>query len=137
LILPRSTFSGELNEYIENVRRVHEQIIDTVNLDTLKRAEWDKDACFTADELISDFKAYMEANRDETHSPEDFLQPAYLRREVTFTMINEVLEKLKLEKPQFSSPGGSGRLTSSLKRVNGNSPKTRTHSLYIYLLLIQ
>ena len=37
--IARSTFSGELNEYIENVRRVHEQIIDTVNTDTLLRAE--------------------------------------------------------------------------------------------------
>lgn len=37
--IARSTFSGELNEYIENVRRVHEQIIDTVNLDTLKKPD--------------------------------------------------------------------------------------------------
>jgi type I restriction enzyme, R subunit len=34
----RSTFSGKLNEYIENVRRVHEQIIDTLNTDTVIRA---------------------------------------------------------------------------------------------------
>ncbi|MGA9189014.1 MAG: DEAD/DEAH box helicase family protein, partial [Methanosarcina sp.] len=50
----RSTFSGELNEYIENVRRVYEQIIDTVNTDTLNRVEWDKDAVVKADELVSD-----------------------------------------------------------------------------------
>ncbi|MFY1111211.1 MAG: hypothetical protein AB3K77_05965 [Methanosarcinaceae archaeon] len=31
----KSIFSGELNEYIENVRRAHEQIIDTVNTDTV------------------------------------------------------------------------------------------------------
>lgn len=63
--IARSTFSGELNEYIENVRRVHEQIIDTVNLDTVNRAGWDKDTVVQADELVNDFKAYMEANKDE------------------------------------------------------------------------
>jgi len=56
----RSTFSGELNEYIENVRRVHEQIIDNINTDTVLRAEWDKDAVVRADELINDFKAYVD-----------------------------------------------------------------------------
>ena len=29
-----STFNGDLNTYIENVRKAHEQIIDTVNIDT-------------------------------------------------------------------------------------------------------
>ena len=37
----RGIFSGTLNDYIENARRVHEQLIDTVNRDELKRAEWD------------------------------------------------------------------------------------------------
>ena len=31
----QTTFNGELNEYLENVRRVHEQIIDVVNIDTV------------------------------------------------------------------------------------------------------
>ena len=28
-----STFNGELNDYLDNVRREHEQIIDSVNID--------------------------------------------------------------------------------------------------------
>ena len=31
-----STFNGELNDYLENVRREHEQIIDSVNIDTVQ-----------------------------------------------------------------------------------------------------
>jgi len=126
--IARSTFSGELNEYIENVRRVHEQIIDTVNLDTLKRAEWDKDAVLRADELISDFKAYMEANRDEITALRIFYNQPYLRREVTFTMINEVLEKLKLEKPHLA-PLRVWQAYEQLEKVNGNSPKKELTAL--------
>ncbi len=124
----RSTFSGELNEYLENVRRVHEQIIDTVNLDTLKRAEWDKDAVVRADELVNDFKAYLEANKDEITALRIFYNQPYLRREVTFTMIKEVMEKLKLEKPHFA-PLRVWQAYEQLEKVNGNSPKKELTAL--------
>lgn len=126
--IARSTFSGELNEYIENVRRVHEQIIDTVNLDTLKRAEWDKDAVVRADELVNDFKAYLEANKDEITALRIFYNQPYMRREVTFTMIKEVLEKLKLEKPHFA-PLRVWQAYEQLEKVNGNSPKKELTAL--------
>ena len=124
----RSTFSGELNVYIENVRRVHEQIIDTVNIDTLNRAEWDKDAVAKADELVNDFKAYMEANKDEISALRIFYNQPYQRREVTFTMITEVLDKLKLEKPYFA-PFRIWQAYEQLEKVNGNSPKKELTAL--------
>ncbi len=124
----RSTFSGELNEYIENVRRVHEQIIDTVNTDTVLRAEWDKDAVVRADELVNDFKAYMEANKDELTALRIFYNQPYQRREVTFTMIKEVLYKLKLEKPHFA-PFRIWQAYEQLEKVNGNSPKSEFTAL--------
>jgi type I restriction enzyme R subunit len=34
-----ATFNGELNNYIDNVRKQHEQIIDSVNIDAI--TEWD------------------------------------------------------------------------------------------------
>jgi type I restriction enzyme R subunit len=126
--IARSTFSGELNDYLENVRRVHEQIIDTVNLDTLKRAEWDKDAVVRADELVNDFKAYLEANKDEITALRIFYNQPYLRREVTFTMIKEVLEKLKLEKPHFA-PLRVWQAYEQLEKVHGNSPKEELTAL--------
>ena len=46
-----SIFSGDLNVYIENVRRVHEQIIDGVNIDKVTKAEWEKDTDEKAREL--------------------------------------------------------------------------------------
>lgn len=126
--IARSTFSGELNEYIENVRRVHEQIIDTVNTDTLLRAEWDKDAVLRADELINDFKAYLEANKDEVTALRIFYNQPYQRREITFTMIKEVLDKLKLEKPHLA-PFRIWQAYEQLEKVNGNSPKNELTAL--------
>lgn len=124
----RSTFSGKLNEYIENVRRVHEQIIDNVNTDTVLRAEWDKDAVVRADELVNDFKAYLEANKDELTALSIFYNQPYRRREVTYSMLKEVMEKLKLEKPQFA-PLRVWQAYEQLEKVNGNSPKKQMTAL--------
>ncbi|AKJ39318.1 type I restriction endonuclease subunit R [Methanosarcina barkeri] len=126
--IARSTFSGELNEYIENVRRVHEQIIDTVNLDTVNRAGWEKDTVVRADELVNDFKAYMEANKDELTALRIFYNQPYRRREVTYAMLKEVMEKLKLEKPQFA-PLRVWQAYEQLEKVNGNSPKKQLTAL--------
>jgi len=37
-----STFHGELNNYIENVRKAHEHVIDIVNPDKLEFAGWEE-----------------------------------------------------------------------------------------------
>jgi len=124
----RSTFTGELNEYIENVRRVHEQIIDSVNIDRVTRAEWDKDAVAKADDLVDDFKAYMEANKDEITALSIFYDQPYRRRDVTFRMIKEVMDKLKAEKPQFA-PHRIWQAYEQLEDVKGNSPKNELTAL--------
>jgi type I restriction enzyme R subunit len=126
--IARSTFSGELNEYIENVRRVHEQIIDTVNLDTLKKAGWDTDILVRDEKLINDFKAYLEANKDEITALRIFYNQPYQRREVTYAMIKEVMEKLRLEKPHFA-PFRIWQAYEQLETVKGNSPKNELIAL--------
>ncbi|KXS46775.1 MULTISPECIES: type I restriction endonuclease subunit R [Methanohalophilus] len=124
----RATFTGQLNEYLENVRKVHEQIIDTVNTDTVLRAEWDEDAVIRADEVVSDFKAYLEANREEITALQIFYNQPYQRRDVTFRMIKEVLEKLKAEKP-YLAPLRVWQAYEQLEEVNGNSPKNELTAL--------
>ena len=59
-----SIFNGELNEYIENVRKVHEQIIDTVNIDNITKAQWGKDAVEKASGITNDFSMYMKEHKD-------------------------------------------------------------------------
>lgn len=94
-----STFTGELNAYIENVRKVHEQIIDTINPDTLEFAGWNKDIKSCAEELIQDFKSYIESNKDKITALQIFYNQPYRRRDITYAMIKELSEKIKEDKP--------------------------------------
>jgi type I restriction enzyme R subunit len=92
-------FTGELNEYIENVRKAHEQLIDDINPDKLITAAWDKTVAANAEVLIKDFSAWMEAHKNEIMALQIFYNQPWRRREVTYSMIKEVLEKLKADKP--------------------------------------
>lgn len=94
-----STFNGELNEYIENVRREHEQIIDHINIDTVTKSEWDSFTTEKANETIKDFTAYLGQHKDKIKALSIFYNQPYNRRDITFKMIKEIMEKLTLEKP--------------------------------------
>ncbi len=94
-----STFNGELNAYLENVRKEHEQIIDHINIDTVTKSEWDAFSVDQAKETVKGFSEYLEKNKDEIRALSIFYNQPYNRRKITFEMIKEVMEKLKLEKP--------------------------------------
>ena len=123
-----STFSGELNGYIENVRRVHEQIIDTVNIDTVTKAEWGTDAVDKAREIVKDFSAYLEEHKDEIIALTLFYNQPYRLRELTFGMIKDILEKLKADKPLLA-PLHVWQAYEQLEAVNGKSPKNELVAL--------
>ncbi len=123
-----STFTGELNEYIENVRKVHEQIIDTVNQDKLLKAQWDSYSIEKAEEVVKDFSEYIKANKDEIMALSIFYDQPFRRRELTFKMIKELLEKLKLKKPLLA-PHYVWEAYAQLEEVKGNSPKNELMSL--------
>ncbi len=95
-------FTSELNTLIENIRRNHEQIIDTVNIDTVEFAGWDKEAKEKAQALIQDFASYLEAHKDEITALRIFYSQPYRRRELTYQMIKDVLERLKQAKPNLA-----------------------------------
>ncbi|MFD2833947.1 type I restriction-modification enzyme R subunit C-terminal domain-containing protein [Gramella sp. AN32] len=100
LILDASkTFNEELNNYVENVRKQHEQIMDSINIDTIIKSEWDTTSIDKATEIIKDFTEYLEANKDEIKALSIFYDQPYNRRNITFKMIQEVMEKLQLKKP--------------------------------------
>ncbi|MFB6466461.1 type I restriction-modification enzyme R subunit C-terminal domain-containing protein [Cytobacillus sp. Hz8] len=122
------TFTGELNDYIENVRKVHEQIIDMVNQDKVLRAEWDNFTKEKAEELVKDFREYIEANKDEIVALSIFYDQPYRRRELTFKMIKELMEKLKVEKPLLA-PHYVWDAYSELEEVKSTSPKNELVAL--------
>jgi type I restriction enzyme R subunit len=92
-------FTGELNTYIENVRKAHEQVIDSINQDKLTAAGWDADNKDKAAEVVATFKEWIEAHKDEITALQIFYNQPYRRRELTYQMIKEVLEKIKEDKP--------------------------------------
>ncbi len=100
--LASSTFNGELSDYLEKVRREHEQIIDTINIDTVVKSEWDTTSVDKAKNLITDFSEYLEANKDEIKALSIYYNQPFNRKLVTFKMIKELYDKLLLDKPQLT-----------------------------------
>jgi len=100
LVLEASkTFNGVFCDYVENVRKQHEQIIDSVNIDTVTKSEWDTTSVDKANEIVKDFSEYLEKNKDEIKALSIFYNQPYNRRNITFKMIKDVMEKIQLEKP--------------------------------------
>lgn len=112
-------FTGELNTYIENVRKAHEQKIDLANPDEVLHAGWDKDNALKASELIADFTAWMQANTDELTALQIFYRQPFRRREITYTMIKDVLDKLQNDKPVLA-PLHVWRAYEALEQCNGS-----------------
>ncbi|MCB8930266.1 MAG: DEAD/DEAH box helicase family protein [Bacteroidetes bacterium] len=119
--------SSDLREYIDNVRRAHEQTIDITNPDTLLNKGWATDSKEKAENLVADFKAWIAQHQDEITALQIFYTQPYRRRELNYKMIQEVLEKLKLEKPLLA-PMHVWRAYEQLEKATG-SPKSELIAL--------
>lgn len=119
--------SSDLREYIENVRRAHEQTIDITNPDTLLNKGWATDSKEKAENLVADFKAWIAQNQDEITALQIFYTQPYRRRELNYRMIQEVLDKLKLEKPNLA-PFQIWKAYEQLEKATG-SPKSELIAL--------
>lgn len=123
-----STFNGALNDYLENVRREHEQIIDSVNIDTVTKSEWDTSSVDKAVAIVKDFSEYLEAHKDEIKALSIFYNQPYNRREITFKMIKAVFDKLSLEKPLLA-PDNVWNAYATLEDVKSQQPKDELTAL--------
>lgn len=119
--------SSDLREYIENVRRAHEQTIDITNPDTLLNKGWATDSKEKAENLVADFKTWIAQHQDEITALQIFYTQPYRRRELNYKMIQEVLEKLKLERPLLA-PMQVWRAYEQLEKATG-SPKSELIAL--------
>jgi type I restriction enzyme R subunit len=123
-----STFNGELNEFIEKVRQVHEQLIDHINQDVLLRSEFDSFSKDKAADVVKDFTAFLEANKDEITALGFFYNEPYRLRELTFQMIQDILTELKRSKPTLA-PHYVWDAFAQLETVNDKSPKNELVAL--------
>jgi type I restriction enzyme R subunit len=120
-------FTGELNEFIENVRRAHEQKIDHLNPDELLHAGWDKDNKSKSIETVTAFKEWVESHKDEMLALQIFYAQPYRRRELTYKMIKDLVEKMVADKPTLA-PMNVWRAYEQLEKVSGQ-PKNELVAL--------
>jgi len=123
-----STFTGDIIEYIDNVRKTKEQIIDVVNPDEVTYTGWDKEQKKQAETLVENFKAFLEEHKDEITALSIFYNEPYRRREVTFTMMKEVLEIIRQQKPHMA-PLNVWNAWQQVEGANGQSPKNNLIAL--------
>jgi len=115
------TLNGPLIDYIIKVRQMHDQVIDSINIDTVEFAGWDGKAKENAEALVRDFAEYIAAHKDEITALSIYYNQPYNRREVTFKMIKELLEKLRQDRP-ILAPLRVWQAYARLDNVNPNSP---------------
>ena len=94
--------NGELVELIESIRRDKEQTIDHDNIDTVLQAGWDKDAANNAQALTDEFADYLRSNQDNIAALTIFFSQPQRRRELSFELVRQVLDKLKADKPKLA-----------------------------------
>ncbi|MEW8509001.1 MAG: DEAD/DEAH box helicase family protein, partial [Candidatus Thiodiazotropha sp.] len=123
-----SVFNGELIELIDGIRRAKEQTIDHESLDKLTRAEWEGDAEENAKQMAQDFQQYLEANRDEIEALTIFFSQPHRRSELTYSMIRELMDKLKNDKPRLA-PLRIWQAYALLDDYKGNDPTTELTAL--------
>ena len=95
-------FTGEFVELIDTIRRDKEQKIDHDNIDETTFVGWGADAAEKAKELVQEFTKYLAQHKDEIDALEIYYDQPHRRREVTYDMIREVMDKLKSDKPKLA-----------------------------------
>ena len=110
------------------MRREHEQIIDSVNIDTVTKSEWDTTSVDKATAIVKDFSEYLEQHKDEIKALSIFYNQPYNRREITFKMIKDVFDKLALEKPVLA-PDYVWSAYAALEDVKSDQPKDELTAL--------
>ena len=84
----------EVRDFIENVRRNHDQIIDSVNLDKVLFAGYSANREENADRVISTFKDFIEENKDEILALRIIYNEQYKNRPMVLKSLTELYQKL-------------------------------------------
>lgn len=85
----------DVREYIENVRRNHDQIIDNVNIDSVIFAGFDTQQEETAERVIKTFHDFIEENKDEIVALRIIYDETYKNRPMAIEQLKVLYEKLK------------------------------------------
>jgi type I restriction enzyme, R subunit len=121
-------FTGELNAFIENIRKAHEQVIDVINPDEVVFAGWDVNAKENATKVIENFNSYIIKHKDEITALQILFNQPYRRKELTYAMIKELFEKVKKDLPALI-PANVWKAYEQSEKVKFSNPKNELISL--------
>ena len=116
-----NVFTGPLINLIDTIRRDNEQTIDHDNLDLLLRTEWAGDMAENARKIAQEFEEYLEENRDVIEALAIYFTQPARRSEVTYTMVKDVLAKLREDRPRLA-PLTVWRAYAHLDDYKGTNP---------------
>ena len=85
----------EVREYIEKVRRSHEQIIDNVNIDKVLFSGYASQKADNVDATLESFHEFIEENRDEITALGIIYDQRYKDRPMAIRQLKELYEKMK------------------------------------------
>ena len=83
-------YDPKVREYVENVRKSHDQVIDNVNLDHVRYAGWGEQQAARAAETVDAFTAFIEAHKDEIDALSIIYNRSYRTRALTLKMVEEL-----------------------------------------------
>lgn len=115
----------ELRDYILDVRKKYDQILDHIN--EILNMGWVKDNKEAAEKLVEDFSEWIDAHKTEITALQLFYGQPYQRRDVTYKMIRELVETIKADKPALA-PMNIWKAYEQLEKVNGQ-PKNELIAL--------
>lgn len=88
-------YDPDTRDFIENIRRSHEQIIDNTNLDTVLFADFDSEQEKNVDRTIQTFHEFIEENKDEIIALRIIFNESYKNRPMAIASLKKLYEKLK------------------------------------------
>ena len=117
----------DLRDFIIDIRKQYDQIIDVVNIDTISSIGWVKDQETEASTTLANFAEWIQLHKDEITALQVFYSQDYRHRTFTYKMIKDLCEKLKSEQPLLA-PLHVWRAYELLGKASG-SPKNELIAL--------
>jgi type I restriction enzyme, R subunit len=110
----------DLRNYIIDVRKKYDQLIDTTNGDEIVNMGWVKDNKAAAEGLVHEFREWIEQHKTEITALQIFYGQPYRRRELSYKMIKDLVETIKTNKPALA-PLHVWQAYEQLEKVNGST----------------
>jgi type I restriction enzyme R subunit len=84
-----------LRTFVENARKAHDQIIDTINIDHVNVAAWDAQHSENAKNVITTFRDFINSHKDDIIALSIIYSQSWKNRPLTLDMIEELYTALQ------------------------------------------